>query len=107
VIITDCEKISELLPCYINRSLTEDMNSIVISHLAACRQCREETALLIKIKALAEDDAKEVPREIMHSAFDKIPREKTAIEKILEAYDIIRYSLNTAGKTIKFACRVI
>jgi predicted anti-sigma-YlaC factor YlaD len=113
VIITDCEKISELLPDYINRALPADMNNIVISHLAACRECREETALLIKIKSLAEADAKEVPREIIRSAFVKIPREKTVLEKILSsgsvfmAFDIIRYSLYTADRTIKFACRVI
>jgi predicted anti-sigma-YlaC factor YlaD len=113
VIITDCEKINDLLTDYINRKLPENENNIVISHLAVCKQCRAEAAMLLKIKALSEAVIKEAPSEIIYSAFEKIPHDETTLYDILNsgsvfmAFDIIRYTISTANKTIKLACQVL
>lgn len=107
----DCEKIQEMLTEYINRKLPENENIVVISHLAVCRNCREEAALIIKIKKLTENAVTEVPFEILHSAFEKIPHDETPLDIILNsgsvfmAFDIIRYVFTATKQTIMYACQ--
>lgn len=113
MIITDCEKINDMLTDYINRILPENENNIVISHLAVCRHCREEAAMLIKIKGLTETVLGEVPSEIYYSAFEKIQHDETTLGRILNsgsvfmAFDIIRYTISTANRVVKLACQVL
>src|SRR5665647_1939401 len=101
----DCEKIQDMLTEYLNRNLQENENIVVISHLAVCRHCREEAALLIQIKNLAEAAVTEVPAELFNSAFEKIPCDETPIDIILNsgsvfmAFDIIRYVFKVTNNT--------
>lgn len=111
MIIIDCEKIQDMLTEYVNRHLPENENIVVISHLAVCKHCREEAALLIKIKNLTETAETEVPFEILNSAFKKIPYDETPIDVILNsgsvfmAFDIIRYVFTETKQTIRLACQ--
>ncbi|MHB1154458.1 MAG: zf-HC2 domain-containing protein [Eubacteriales bacterium] len=111
MIIIDCEKIQDMLTEYINRSLPESENIAVISHLAVCKHCREQAALVIKIKKLTETAETEVPFEILNAAFEKIPYDETPLDAIINsgsvfmAFDIIRYVLTASKQTIKFACQ--
>lgn len=105
----DCEKIQDMLTEYVNRNLPENENIVVISHLAVCRHCREETALLIKIKKLTETAETEVPFDILNAAFAKIPHDETTLDTILNsgsvfmAFDIIRYVFKVTNNTIRLA----
>lgn len=111
MIIIDCEKIQDMLTEYVNRHLPENENIVVISHLAVCRHCREEAALLIQIKKLTEAAETEVPFEILNSAFEKIPHDETSLDTILNsgsvfmAFDIIRYVFTETKQVIRLACQ--
>jgi hypothetical protein len=50
-----CEQIAELLPDYLQESLSPDQRNVVESHLQSCGQCREEVALWQKLALLPEE----------------------------------------------------
>lgn len=111
MIFTDCENIRDMLPDYIGRGLTESENTTVIRHLASCRGCREETALLIAIKKSVAETQREVPPDILDSAFDKLGQ-NTRLGEILSsgsvfmAFDILHYVFAEAGSAVRFACGI-
>lgn len=111
--MTDCEKISDKLTDYINRRLTREENSEIVIHLAACPGCRKEAAALFKIRDLEQSELADVPGDIAHSAFDKLPPKESALNKILNsgscymAFDLIEYSLTAAAQTIQLASKTI
>lgn len=100
-----------MLPDYISRRLAESENTTVIRHLASCRDCREETALLIAIKKSVSEIQEEVPEDIRASAFDKLGQ-RTQIDEIISsgsvfmAFDILRYAFSEAGSAVRLACRI-
>lgn len=104
----DCQKAGDMLVEYINRHLSESENFAVISHLAVCRQCREETALLLKIKRSAEAEMIEVPVALIDAVFEKIP-DRDPLEEIINrksvfmGLDIMRYVLKESGRTVRYA----
>src|SRR5262245_21629057 len=51
----NCEQIAELIPDYLQGSLSNDQRGLVEGHLHVCEQCREEVALWQKLALLPEE----------------------------------------------------
>jgi len=51
----NCEQIAELIPDYLQGSLSNDQRGLVEGHLPVCEQCREEVALWQKLALLPEE----------------------------------------------------
>jgi predicted anti-sigma-YlaC factor YlaD len=45
----DCDKVRELIPWYVNKTLTGDEAREVASHLTSCPTCREELAQVVSL----------------------------------------------------------
>lgn len=51
----NCEQIAELLPDYLQESLSGEQRKLVEAHLQSCGQCREEVALWQKLALVPEE----------------------------------------------------
>lgn len=51
------ERVSALLPWYVNRTLEEPERALVEAHLSGCPNCREDAMLLIEMQAAVRDEA--------------------------------------------------
>jgi len=55
----DCKQVRELIPWYVNGTLTRDEAAAVADHIASCPSCREELAqtlqLSLQVRAVIED----------------------------------------------------
>jgi len=51
----NCEQIAELLPDYLQESLSGEQRKLVEAHLQSCSQCREEVALWQKLALVPEE----------------------------------------------------
>lgn len=60
-----CEQIEELLPDYLQGTLTQDQIQLVESHMETCGQCREEAALWKQLAALPVEQ----PGPVLRSRF--------------------------------------
>lgn len=45
----NCDKARELIPWYVNKTLTKDEAREIASHLAGCSTCREELAQAVRL----------------------------------------------------------
>lgn len=110
---TKCKVISEMLVDYINRRLTQSENSVVIKHLANCKECREEVALLFDFKKMAQDSMKEIPQEAKMTAFAKIPKDKKELDEIINScsifmpFELINHFLLPVKQTLRLVKQVI
>ena len=62
-----CEQVRELIPWYVNGTLSRDEATLVAQHIAQCASCREELAqtlqLSLKVRN-AMNDAPSVPKRV-------------------------------------------
>lgn len=101
-----CEKVSDLLVDYINQRLTRSEINGVIKHIAVCRNCRIELALLIRIRDFARENYAPVPKDIIDTAFDKIHDEENTLNAILSSnsysmpLDLLCYLMSTVKQSM-------
>lgn len=88
-----CEKIQEMLIPYLNRFLTDSECSMVITHIAHCKDCKDEVALLIKLDNVFEKTLVEVPKDIQLNAFDKIKMQEIKEVSIFNS-DVLKTIIN-------------
>jgi len=104
----DCKYIVDLLPYYINKSLSREDNTIVIQHLAQCEKCRKEIALFILAKKESDILFREVPDDIIKSAFEKVKdNENNSVLSLSQALIMIRSAVSLTRKATKFAFQLI
>lgn len=89
-----------------NSRLAEEGRRKVVLHLAGCKACREEMALLIKLKKNQEENLKEVPQEIKTSAFSQIPKKKTW-QNVFQCLEPLYDAMKLVGMTVRFATELI
>ncbi len=75
--MTDCEKILNLIPLYIDNMLSDEENDIVIRHIKTCKACQSELEYLKSII----DTTKDIPEIDLPSDFHKNLIEKAEIIK--------------------------
>jgi len=66
----DCEQVRELIPWYVNGTLSTDEAAAVAAHLASCAGCREELAVTLQLSLQvrsAIDSAPSVPERVWDS----------------------------------------
>lgn len=90
---------------YLNSGLDEHNKSIVVLHLAGCKECREELAFLIKVKKLQEENIKEVPQSIKSSAFKLLPQ--TGYKGLLSVMKPVYDVMEIVNATVRFAFQMI
>lgn len=112
----ECDKITEMMPEYLNHTLTGPEAASVLSHLAQCESCRKEIAFLLSLQRASEVFMADVPKEIAGSVFKKVSEAQDvetqeeevltvakALEYIRNAFFVSRNTLSVSQKTIKFA----
>jgi len=57
-----CERIRELMPWYVNGTLSHEEMRDVTAHLAGCEACSEELALTLRLKVSLDDDLRGLPK---------------------------------------------
>ena len=104
----DCNYIVDLLPYYINRTLSKEENSIVIQHLAKCKKCQKDITILILVKKETEVLFSNFPNEITKTAFKKVEDNKTNIILTLsQSLSMLKSVANLTRKAAKFAFQLI
>lgn len=98
--MTDCEKICELLPEYLNGGLSREERGEVARHLAVCRDCRSEAAFLIRLKK-ASESLFSAPGGETGGAFDRVP--ELADEARRPGSEVIDAPLSEAFETLRSA----
>lgn len=103
----ECEKINDMFCDYLNGKISADGKSMVVNHLATCKNCMTEIAALIRIKNIEENKLKPVPAEILNSAFDRIPDKKTAESLWTISFGSVYYSMRIIRQTIRLVTHII
>ncbi|HEY8350091.1 MAG TPA: zf-HC2 domain-containing protein [Clostridiales bacterium] len=105
----ECERVSELLLDYMNRRLSGNENIAAAKHLAECRRCRNELAVLLRIRNLAHEGISPIPQDIADTAFDKIPDTKGTLAAALnlrqyfKAFDYLHDAMSVVNHVMKLA----
>ena len=105
--ISNCEAVQDLLIPYINRQLSPQENSDIITHIAKCPKCRKEVTELILLQKQMSNIIVDVPKKLYKTAFSKLEQ---SIEFSNTSYDVfktISYVVLLCKKTINFAWQVI
>src|SRR5260370_1352428 len=99
-----CEQISELLPDYLQGSLSPDQLHTVEAHLEQCADCSEETALWQKLSLLPVDQPGPEPRARFEAMFQPYqagrsnqPHGRLACRARMGAWRLSMLSVATAG----------
>ncbi|MCL2663999.1 MAG: zf-HC2 domain-containing protein [Defluviitaleaceae bacterium] len=101
--ITDCDRISEILPEYINKTTTPKQNAAIARHMAVCASCRSDFALWLSVSREFEKAAAAAPDP--HAMLSKLPREneKQTVYECAELERICRSgSPNTAFEVLGY-----
>jgi hypothetical protein len=104
--MTDCQDVQDILINYLNRRLDQKDNYKIVVHLAGCKKCREEMALLIKLKNSQTDRLKEIPQKVISSAFNLIPEMQPQYRSLLHL-DPLYDSLKLVSLTVRFAKQIV
>lgn len=105
----NCENITDLLPEYINGSISLREIAEVMSHLSRCADCRKEMSFLLSLRKASAFLDPDLPETAFVSAFVKIAPVKTtapAAEKDLTVRQALRYisgALSTTKNVIRFS----
>jgi len=68
--MTDCEQVRELIPWYVNGTLSTDEAAAVAAHLALCAGCRKELAVTLQLSLQVQsaiDSMASVPEHVWDS----------------------------------------
>lgn len=95
-----CEETEELLTNYLNGRLSRQQASLAAAHLAGCPACRKNIALLYKIKKAQEEMLKEVPEDVLHAAFQKLPDKKNYTALLSDSLLVARKAVLLAKQII-------
>ncbi len=60
--MSDCENVRDLLPWYASGTLEGSETRLVTAHLASCDACREELALVLRLRRGVEGELRRLPR---------------------------------------------
>lgn len=105
----NCENITDLLPEYINGSISLRKTAEVMSHLSRCADCRKEMSFLLSLRKASAFLDPDLPETAVFSAFAKIvPAEidAPAAENSLTVRQALRYisdALSTTKNVIRFS----
>jgi hypothetical protein len=96
----NCEKTSDYLPQLLAGALGRDQEMEVLSHLAGCRQCREELAMWAQVADVMQSEAEAVPGRLTKQVRDELFGRKAA--SVMEGIRVTRQALNLT----RSACRL-
>ena len=71
----NCEQVRELIPWYVNGTLTSGEAAAVAEHIAHCADCREELALTLRLSLQVRTTIDETP-PISEGVWKRIREEK-------------------------------
>jgi predicted anti-sigma-YlaC factor YlaD len=108
----ECDKITEMLPEYLNHTLSGPETARVLSHLAQCETCRKETAFLLSVQKACESFAADVPKEIACSVFKKVSEAQGTetqeeVLTVAKAFEFIRNAFSASRNTLSVSQKVI
>jgi len=107
--VSDCQIISEMIPEYISKTTTKKQNADIARHMSSCLTCRADFALWLSVERSLEQAEKNAPSINFQAMFDKIPNDKTELERIIKsgsynmAFEIIRYAFGAIQTTNRLA----
>ncbi|MGI5899096.1 MAG: zf-HC2 domain-containing protein [Christensenellales bacterium] len=100
----ECSEIQNMLVDYLNGGLDQGGNMNVVFHLSSCGGCREEAALLIRLKNANAQALEKIPDDIIKSAFNLIGdaegRAQSPVAKMRSALGLVGSVLRLAASAI-------
>jgi len=71
----DCEQVRELIPWYVNGTLSRDEAAAVAEHMASCPSCREELAQTIQLSLQVRSAINRTPA-VPKQVWERVKTEK-------------------------------
>ncbi len=77
--MTDCDRIRELIPWYVNGTLSSDEGAEVAGHIVSCADCRDDLAQTVRMSLAVKGAIEELPNvpahveEAVRNGRDEIP----------------------------------
>lgn len=106
-----CSNISDYIIAYVNNTINIEKNNILIEHLAICSECRKELAWVLSLSKIVIEESKQVPEDIMESAFSMIYKEEnkqnTSLDELKSTLVTMKDVLSTTRKSIRLAMQFI
>jgi anti-sigma factor RsiW len=80
-----CEGIRELIPWYVEGTLSSDEGSVVAGHLASCPDCLHDVAAAIRVRSAVRDALSSEPR-VSEGMWERVSRQ--AVGRRLAQLDV-------------------
>ncbi len=105
---------NDMIIPYLNQTLNTEDKMKFLEHIRECKECREELAMMMKVKKALESQKKELPKAVKQQAFDKINAQKDMKTVITDLFTneiptpktsikVVSYLLTTIKNTINLS----